>query len=98
LTDKFEIYADRVFKGKVRYYDRLIEVNTYLHEPKIVNDLVSGCTFLKTTKLPDYNYHTVNGSKFFSTRNKEVFEHCRPLFSNGITRNPKTLTQYKKTD
>ena len=95
LKDKLEIYADRVFKGKVRYYDRLIEVGTYLHEPKKVNDLVSGCVFLKTTKLPNYKYCEVNGSKFFSTVNKEVFEHSRPLFSNGITRNPKSLTQYK---
>lgn len=94
LKDKLEIYADRLFRGKVRYYDRLIEVDTYLHEPKKVNDLVSGCTFLKITGLRDYKYWAINGSKFFCTVNREVFEHSRPLFSNGITRNPKTLTQY----
>jgi aminoglycoside 3-N-acetyltransferase len=86
LLDKFEIYADKIFKGNVNYYDRSIEVNTYLHDPEKIVGLVSGCTFLKRTNFQGYINTTVNNTIFFSTENQLVLNHTKSLFSEGITR------------
>jgi aminoglycoside N3'-acetyltransferase len=91
LTDKSDLYAEKIFKGKVKYYDRHFEINTYLHEPKKVKGLMTGCSYLKATNFAPYNYYSKNGTVFFSTPNKEVLRHSKPLFSKGISRNPHSI-------
>jgi aminoglycoside N3'-acetyltransferase len=86
LLDKSEIYADQIFKGKVNYYDGLIEVDTYLHEPQKVNGLLTACTYLKKTGFPGYLFTSIKGAPFYSTSNAEVLEHTEPLFLKGHSR------------
>ena len=86
LQDKSEIYSDRLFKGKVNYYDSIIEVETYLHEPQKVNSILTPCEFLKKINCPGYEVHNYKGTVYFCSSNKEALKYTEHLFRKGQSR------------
>ncbi|MEX2566534.1 MAG: AAC(3) family N-acetyltransferase [Cyclobacteriaceae bacterium] len=86
LRDKLEIYSPQSLKGKVKYYDRSFEVETYLHDPQKVNALPSFCSYLKQTNCPSYKSLESKGAPFYSVDHSMVLEHTKELFSKGNSR------------
>lgn len=86
LPDKLEIYSDKKFVGKMNYYGKSMEVETYLHQPDKVNAIVSPCGFLKETKCPGYISVNHKGGVFNSVDHESVYSHVKKLFVEGMSR------------
>src|SRR5690606_12210949 len=79
LLDKSEIYSDKVFVGKVNYYEGPIEVSTYLHEPHKVSAILTPCEYLKKTDCPGYWLTSYKGAPYFCSSNSKILAHTEPL-------------------
>lgn len=86
LANKSEIYSDQQFQGRINYYDRKIEMNTYLHDPAKVNAILTPCSYLKLTQCPGYVVIEHKGTVYYTVTNKDVYEHTKRLFLKGNSR------------
>ena len=83
------LYFDKKYKLKVNYNDTLYNINTLIHDPQKIGNLIEIGDYIRTLDLKSYKRTNLGYKYCYCLNNQELLSYCKIQFQKGNFRNRK---------